>query len=77
MYNVEYTNRFKRDYKIALKRGYKESLIQSVIATIATKKALAPKHNAHKLSGAFKDCWECHIYQIGCLSGVRMKKQTR
>ena len=61
MYQLEYTNQFKRDYKLALKRGYKEPLIQQVIALLANKKTLPSKYKAHKLSGDHKDCWECHI----------------
>ncbi len=61
MYNLEYTNKFKREYKLCLKRGYKEVSIQRVITSIANKTPLAPKHKAHKLSGDYQDCWECHI----------------
>ena len=28
MYQLEYTGKFKREYKLALKRGYKEALIK-------------------------------------------------
>ena len=61
MYHVEYTTKFKREYKLSLKRGYNKSLIQNVISTIANKKPLPAKHKAHKLSGNYIDCWECHI----------------
>jgi len=61
MYNIEYTGRFKRDFKLVIKRGYKEPLIQEVITTIANKKQLLPKFKPHKLTGEYKDCWECHI----------------
>ena len=61
MYQLEYTNKFKKDYKQALKRGYNESLINKVITLIATKTPLPAKYKAHKLSGEYKDCWECHI----------------
>ncbi len=61
MYSLEYTNQFKKGYKLALKRGSKESLIQSVIVSIAEGRPLALKYKAHKLSGNYKDCWECHI----------------
>ena len=61
MYSLEYTSKFKRDYKLAIKRGYKEALIQNVIALIAKKMPLAAKHRTHKLTGNYKDCWECHI----------------
>lgn len=46
---------------MALKRGYKEALIKNVITLIANKTQLPAKYKAHKLSGDYKDCWECHI----------------
>ncbi len=61
MYNLEYTTKFKREYKQALKRGCKEALIQDVIASIATNILLPAKYKVHKLTGDYKDCWECHI----------------
>lgn len=61
MYNIEYTSRFKRDYKLAIKRGYKEVLIQDIISLIAKGAPLPIIHRPHKLTGEYKDCWECHI----------------
>jgi mRNA interferase YafQ len=61
MYSVTYTNKFQKDYHLATKRGYKISLIQNIISLIANKKSLPAKCNAHKLSGNYNDCWECHI----------------
>ena len=61
MYHLEYTTKFKREYKLVLKRGYKEALIQNVISTIANNIPLAAKYKLHKLTGDYKDCWECHI----------------
>jgi mRNA interferase YafQ len=61
VYNIEYTGRFKKDYKLVLSRGYNESHIQKVITLIVNKSPLPAKYKAHKLSGDFKDCWECHI----------------
>ena len=61
MYSIEYTGSFKRDYKLALKRGYKEQLIQNIIILLADKTPLPAKNKPHKLTGDYKDCWECHI----------------
>jgi len=61
-YNLEYTIRFKKDYKLLIKRGYKESLIQKVIGLIANDIPLPTKYRPHKLIGNYKDCWECHIH---------------
>jgi mRNA interferase YafQ len=61
VYTVAYTTQFRREYKLALRRGQKEALIQKVITLIATKTPLPAKYKAHKLSGDYKDCWECHV----------------
>lgn len=61
MYRLEYTNKFKRDYKLLLKRGYRSSLIENTIALIANKVFLPAKYKAHKLSGEYKNCWECQV----------------
>jgi mRNA interferase YafQ len=61
MYNIEYTSGFKKDYKLALKRGYKETLIQHKINLLVNGTPLPAKNKAHKLTGDYKDCWECHI----------------
>ena len=61
MYNIEYIGSFKRDYKLVLKRGYKEQLIQDIIGMLVTGVALPTKNKPHKLTGDYKDCWECHI----------------
>jgi mRNA interferase YafQ len=61
MYNIEYTGSFKRDFKLALKRGYREQLIQNIIILLADGTPLLAKNKPHKLTGEYKDCWECHI----------------
>jgi mRNA interferase YafQ len=61
MYNIEYTGIFKRDYKLVLKRKYKEELIQNIIIQLANGTPLPAKNKPHKLTGDYKDCWECHI----------------
>ncbi len=61
MYNIEYTGRFKKDYKLAVKRGRKETQIQYVISLIANGTQLSSTYKPHKLTGEYKDCWECHI----------------
>jgi mRNA interferase YafQ len=61
MYKIEYTSGFKRDYKLALKRRYKEPLIQAIIGLLANGTPLPSKNKPYKLTGEYKDCWECHI----------------
>ena len=54
MYNIEYTGRFKKDYKLAVKRGRKETRIQYVISLIAKGTQLSATYKPHKLTGEYK-----------------------
>ncbi len=61
MYTITTTNRFEKEIKICIKRGYDMSLLQTVMTLLAEKGTLPEKYKSHKLSGNYKDCWECHI----------------
>ena len=61
MYCISFTNRFKKDLKLAQKRGYDLSLIGSVVDMLATGCELPEKYKDHSLSGNYKGCRECHI----------------
>jgi mRNA interferase YafQ len=77
MYNIEYTGTFKRDYKLVLKRKYQEQLIQNVIALLVNGMPLPAKTKPHKLTGDYKDCWECHIQPDWLLIWqINMKSNT-
>ena len=61
MYSVQYTNQFKKDWKLCLKRGFPMDLLQTAITILAQKGSLPPEYKPHKLSGKRADEWECHI----------------
>lgn len=61
MYNIIFTNKFKKDYKLLLRRGYNEVLIKRVISILVNKQMLPLKYKPHKLIGDYADCWECHL----------------
>jgi len=61
MYQIETTNRFKKEYKLALKRGLKRKLIDEVILLLEKQGKLPAKYKPHVLKGNFKNYWECHI----------------
>jgi len=61
MLKPDYTNRFKKDYKQAIKRNYDISLIDAVIRDLINEVPLAEKHKDHPLSGNYAGCRECHI----------------
>ena len=60
-YKVIPSNQFKKDLKLAAKRGYKIELLTDVIKKIADGEVLEPKYKDHQLSGNFGFFRECHI----------------
>lgn len=61
MYEVAYTNKFKRDLKRCEKRGFPMIEFQKVVALLKIDNQLPPKYRQHKLTGNYEGCWECHI----------------
>ncbi|MCI5844780.1 MAG: type II toxin-antitoxin system YafQ family toxin [Oscillospiraceae bacterium] len=63
-YTVKFTAKFKKDYKLALKRGYQSEKIETVIALLAEgnhQEVLISKYKDHALSGNWSGYRECHI----------------
>lgn len=61
MYKIIATGKFKRDLKLAKKRGYNLSLLSAVVDMLAAGKPLPEKYKDHNLSGNYGGCRECHI----------------
>lgn len=61
MLDVVASNRFKKDLKLALKRGYKMSLMEAVVNKLASQELLEERHKDHLLSGDYDGFRECHI----------------
>lgn len=61
IYSLTATNRFKKDLKVLIRRGYDMSLLQSVVDTICNDLPLPDKHRDHALSGDWAGYRECHI----------------
>lgn len=55
-YEIVQTGRFKKDLKLARKRGYDLSLIGNVVDTLATGEKLSEKYKDHSLSGNYAGC---------------------
>ena len=55
------TTQFRKDYKLAKKRGLKIELLQDVIACLAMGEPLPEKNRDHDLSGDWAGHRECHI----------------
>ncbi len=56
-----YQNKFKKDLKLAKRRGKDVKQLKTIITKIVKEEALLPKNKEHKLMGKYKDLWECHI----------------
>lgn len=65
-YTVKPTTQFKKDFKLAMKRGLKIELLEKVIASLAMGETLCEKYKDHALTGNWVGHRECHAYQIGC-----------
>lgn len=61
---IEWTSRFKRDYKREQKGQYRASLdknLFSIIEILANDKTLDSRYRDHSLSGNWKSFKDCHI----------------
>ena len=53
--------RYRRDLKLARKRGKDEKNLNIIIDGLQAGHQLAPKHRPHLLTGDWRGCWECHV----------------
>lgn len=61
MLDVRYSTKFKKDFKICMKRGYKMLLLEQAIDTLRIPAPLPIKNRDHNLSGNYFGYRECHI----------------
>ena len=61
MFNLSFTNQYKRDLKLARKRGLDENLLDEVIQLLINGTPLPKKNKDHALTGDYIGCRECHI----------------
>lgn len=60
-YVVKATSQFKKDYKLAMKRGLKISLLDEVIALLSKGEEMPEKYRDHALIGNWLGHRDCHI----------------
>lgn len=63
MLKIEFSGQFKKDYKLAMKRGCNPSHLEEVIKILANEQPLPEKYRDHALvtSRNYKNVRECHI----------------
>ena len=60
-YTVKTTTLFKKDFKLAMKRGLNVELLENIIALLAMGEPLPAKNKDHALTGNWVGHRECHI----------------
>ncbi len=61
MLTINYSARFKKDYKLVKKRGYDIRLMEEVLEILCAEQPLPQKYRDHALSGNYDGQRECHI----------------
>ncbi len=61
MLRIVPSNKFKKDLKLAVKRGYDIKLLEDVVNRLANEEPLEPKYKDHNLTGDYSGFRECHI----------------
>ena len=61
MYTIITTRQFEKELVLCKKRGYDISEFRKVAQLLEKTGTLPEKYKPHKLSGNYKNCWECHI----------------
>lgn len=60
-YEIKNTTQFKKDYKLAKRRGLNLDLLKDIVTKLANGKSLEAKYKDHPLSGDWAGHRECHI----------------
>ena len=61
MYEIEFTNKMKRDARLMKKRGKDISKLTTALDLLASGNPMPAKYRDHQLTGALKDFRELHI----------------
>ena len=62
MLNLRFTNQFKKDYKLAKKRGYDLSEFEGLVNKLRNREPLDEKYHDHALSGNWKNHRDFHLH---------------
>lgn len=58
---IVWTSRFKKDYKLAMKRHLNIDLLDDIIRTLSRDESLPEQNKDHALTGDWVGHRECHI----------------
>ena len=75
MYELIFTNQFKKDYKQCIKRKLDILLLDNLFTYLADTGTVPVKHKPHLLSGNMQGKWECHIKPDWLLIWIKEETQ--
>ena len=61
MLDIVASNQFKKDLKLAVKRGLNLAHLNEVVTALARQEKLDDKYRDHTLTGDYRGFRECHI----------------
>lgn len=63
MLTIKYGNKFKKDYRLAIRRGCDKKKFEKVVELLQSEKILPLKYRDHHLENSrnFQNLRECHI----------------
>ena len=61
MLDVRYSSRFKKDFKLCTKRGYKMELLKQAVDMLRASERLSRQFLDHALSGELTNYRECNL----------------
>ena len=62
MLDLRFTNQFKKDYKMALKRGYDMSEFEMIVNKLRNREELDSKYKDHQLANNWKNHRDFHLH---------------
>lgn len=68
--DIVWTTKFKKDYKLAMKRHMDIGLLDDIIRALSRGERLPEKNKDHELTGDWVGHRECHIQPDCCSSTV-------
>jgi mRNA interferase YafQ len=60
-FQIKTTSQFRKAYRKCIKRGLDIQKLDFVLNMLVNGDDLPSSYRRHKLSGKYKDCWECHV----------------
>ncbi len=63
MLKIKFSNQFKKDFKLVIKRGYNIKKFEKVVELLQKQETLPINYKDHQLTNSknYKDVRECHI----------------